>query len=141
MKLHSFIGLALGLVLCSVPSAALTAPDVDNVKLLLGTPDSLFVRVQFTPGTVPNPTGPIVTRILWTMNGAGLPLRTVSGTADTLRVGRCDASLGVCSDTVAVNLASVYQDRPGPSVGALAIFPNADTQLPSTPTIVSVDSL
>lgn len=141
MKLYSFMGLALGLVLCSIPTTNLTAPDVDDVHLLLGTPDSLFVRVLFTPGTVANPTTPITTRILWTMNGVGQPIRIVSGTADTLRIGRCDGSAGLCADTVAVNLASEYQGRVGPSVGIQAIFPNADTQLPTTPTIVSVDSL
>jgi len=141
MKLHSFMGLALGMVLCTVPANNLTAPDVDDVRLLLGTPDSLFVQVRFTPGTVANPTEPVTTRILWTINGFGRPLRTAVGTADTLRMGRCDTVAGICADTVAVNLASEYQDRVGPSVGAMAIFLNSDTQIPSTPTIISVDSL
>ncbi len=142
MKLHSsLLGLALGAVLCFMPTNNLTAPTVSDVTLLVGTPDSLFVRVQFTPGTVANPSSPVTTRILWTMNGAGEPLRTVAGTADTLRIGRCDGSAGACADTVAVNLASEYEGRVGPSVGVQSIFSNADTQIPSTPTIVSVDSL
>lgn len=141
MNLRSFLGAALaGIVIIACTTAEAT-PSRVNVSLLAGTPDSLFVRVQFTPGTVanPDPTTPVTTRILWTVNGVGEPIRMgIPGSADTLRTGRC---LAPCADTVAVNLASDYQGRVGPSVGTSAIFLNTDLQIPSTPTIIQVDSL
>lgn len=130
-----------GSTLTSIPDANAgvrkTAPTIFN--LLASTPDSLFVELAWTPGTVTSPTEAVLSNVDWFRNSALVDsLRLATQTRDTIRIGR--APFGG-TDTISVSLVSSYQGRFGPAATAMAVYDNPDTQIPGSPIIITLDSL
>lgn len=109
-----------------------------TITLLASSPESLFVAAAFTPGTVTNPSEPVLNDLDWLRNSILVDsMRATQQTEDTLRIGR--APLGG-TDTIRVEVKSSYQGRFGPTAVAIAVFDNPDLQVPTQPIIITVDT-
>lgn len=137
------IGTATTAVINSVDPAQakvkrLEPSNVAMMEMATSSPDSLFLQVSWTAGTVNNPSEPILSNVDWFRNSALVDsLRLSTQLVDTLRIGR--APLGG-TDTIRVNINSNYKGRNGPTATATAVFDNPDLQIPSTPIITSLDT-
>lgn len=144
-KLTFLVGAALlllgGANSCAPAKAETPRPPAATAMVLMAasTPDTLHVFAKWNAATVARPTGPITYQLTWTQNGVLKRSATITSLADTVKFGRATFGTGV--DTLDFTVKALYLGRNSGTAALRKIYPNGDTQVPSTPVITSVDTL